>query len=210
MEIKTAYRVHTLEKLLPLKIPNNILSMSQLFNNYGLKNVKEYPANSLVVAFIPNFFGQLAGFGYTQANVYDTGNTARTIDFSTLIQIINSTAWSESSWGLVLGAGTSAVTLSDYHLSSLITHGSGTGQLFYNLTANYNSFPPITNSNTNYWSTLRPISNFDTSDLTVNEAGIVIRNTAFNFLIERTLLGSPYNFVAKSSAVFEYILKITV
>ena len=209
MEVKIQYIFHTLEKIPPQVLPRNIITLDQILNEYGRKSEKKFPANSLVVAFVPLLFQSLPAVGI--ANITDTGNTLRT--GTTAGYSACPTSAEVGLFGIFLGTGTIAVALADYKLNIPIAHGAGAGQLSYGAyatAANMLYFPAITNGSTNSWSLLRIISNLDTSNLEAKEAGLVIRHATFNFLVERTVLSPTYNFLAKTSVMVEYKASITV
>jgi hypothetical protein len=210
MIIEGTYKVHLLEKVLPKKIPKKINNIQKLFDTYGVrKNPIEFPANSLVVAFIPGVFCQLNNANI--ANVTDTANVLRTVVPTSICTIAASQAGgSEAAYGLVLGTGNTAVTLNDYKLGTVIAHGNGAGQLNYNIMNIAFYFPFKIVGSSAQWSILRPITNFSGNDIVVKEAGIYFRCNSYNFCIERTVLGTEYTFVKNTSVVMEYIVKVTV
>lgn len=208
MELKGTFRFHRLEKVLPKRIPKKINNIEKLFDAYGVKERSiEYPANSLVIQFVPIVFCCLNNA--TIANVKDITNTNRTVS-PTASNIMTSSAGSEDSRSIILGTGSTAVTLNDYALATRITHGLGAGQLYYNIMVSEMVFPFQIVGSSAYWSILKPISNFSGSDIDVYEAGVYMFNNAQTFMIERTVLSSPYSFIDNVSVVAEYIVKVTV
>lgn len=210
MIIEGTYKVHLLQKVLPKKIPKKINNIQKLFETYGVKgNPIEFLANSLVIAFVPGVFSQLNNTNI--ANVKDTANVLRTISPTSSCTIaLGQGGGSETAYGLVLGTGNTAVTLNDYALNTLIAHGSGAGQLYYNIMSNTFYFPFKVVDDTAQWSILRPITNFSDDDIVIKEAGIYFKSNSQNFCIERTVLGATYTFVKNTSVVMEYIVKVTV
>lgn len=204
MNITPAYKIHTLEKILPIVIPKNIITIDQLFNEYGIKKTEDRPANSLVCQFASLVF---QGTNNGTTSVKDTTNTSRSVGYSS-----STTAYGAASSyrGIILGTGDTAVTLSDYALGTRIDHGSAAGNLWYQETVGATSFLPVTSGSSNSWSILKPITNLDTSNLTVKEAAIYLQIGSYVHMIERTVLSPTYTFVAKSSVVMEYISTITI
>jgi hypothetical protein len=58
--------------------------------------------------------------------VKDTGNTLRTLMSNTL-NFIAGAAANDATYGIQVGTGNNAPTITDYVIQSLITHGSGAG-----------------------------------------------------------------------------------
>jgi len=89
----------------------------------------------------------------------------------------------DDSYGIVVGTGTKAPALDDYNLDAKITHGTGTGQLYYFATS-------ITLGN-GYVETTRSFQNLSGADITINEVGLVCVSIADGltsmFLITRSL-----------------------
>lgn len=159
-------------------------------DKYGNKTMeKQFKANSIVNAFIALLQAQfLAGLGST-ISVKDTGGTIRNIyngNQSYNAMHVNSPA-GDTSYGIVVGSGTNAVNINNYQLQTLITNGTGSGQLQYGATV-INSTFQIVGSDA-YFSFSRTITNNSGTDITVNEIGLIVNQyiNSYKFLIDRTL-----------------------
>ena len=86
-------------------------------------------------------------------------------------------------YGILVGNGTTSVTLDDYNLASKIAHGTGAGQLYYYEvdTRHY------TDSDRSYLEVYRLLVNKSESNVTVSEVGLVFR--------ERDASGAHYFFL---------------
>jgi len=95
----------------------------------------------------------------------------------------------DTRYGIVVGSGTTGVSLEDYKLASEISHGTGTGQLYYYKTDTSYS----TDADRSYLSVHRTFENKSTSNVTVSEVGlkfVIVGSGAryYYFLILRDLL----------------------
>jgi len=106
-------------------------------------------------------------------------------------------------YGILVGNGTTAVTLDDYNLASKIAHGTGAGQLHYYETNTRH----YTDSDRSYLEVSRRFYNESGGDITVSEVGLGFREIdasgpAFHFLILRDLVDpavtlDDYNLASK-------------
>ena len=86
--------------------------------------------------------------------------------------------------GVVVGSGSTVVTNDDYKLATIITHGSGSGQLFYDEI----TFPPIiTVGNTVTIPVKRVIQNTSSGAVTIQEIGLYVRGQS-TIMILRDIL----------------------
>jgi hypothetical protein len=75
-----------------------------------------------------------------------------------------------ATYGIVIGAGGTAVTINDYQLVSAIAHGTNPGQLYFSPVA----FDLLTWSATEaYFLCRRHFNNYSTGSVTVTESGLV-------------------------------------
>jgi len=111
--------------------------------------------------------------------------------------------------GIVAGTGSTAVTISDYALDTLITHGVGAGQLEYAAS----SFGSNTVAgSTSSFTASRVLTNSSGASITVNEIGIYMEfvdlTTQRYFCIARDLGGGA---VAHGETItIEYKISVTV
>lgn len=173
---------------------------------------KTFKANSLVNAFAgilcAGYSASLASAGIT---VQDTGGTNRNLYSSSAYQYGTprmDAGAGVTTYGIVVGSGSSAVTVSDYQLGTLIAHGTGAGQLTYGaveLPANFT----ISGSDA-YFRFSRTLTNGSGGNVTINEIGLYGRTfaTTWYFLIDRTL--STVVLADTDAKVITYEFKVTV
>jgi len=121
-------------------------------------------------------------FTMVNQNWKDVSGTQRSYVHTSIV--INPAAG--NAYGIVVGTGANAVTVSDYTLQTLIAHGTGSGQLYYS--ANYWSAPTLSGS-TYTTEGYRQIINLSGGDVTVNEVGIYGLNGGWYFLLARDTTG---------------------
>jgi hypothetical protein len=108
----------------------------------------------------------------------------------------------------VAGTGTNAVTMTDYALQTLITHGSGAGQLSYGATT---FGPPTTSGKTRYFEFQRSLMNNSGGDITVNEIGIYIYPTSqsYYYMFLRDVLSSGITLSNGQALTIRYRVSVT-
>jgi hypothetical protein len=168
-------------------------------------------ANSLVIYFIDKMYQFNA---FTSGSIKDTGNTVRTVygyqASGNNYALISAVAGSgDATIGIVVGTGTTAVTMTDYVLQTKINHGSGSGQLSYNA----QSFTaPSTVGSTRSYTIQRTWNNLSGADITINEVGIYISDKSsgvdYRFLLDRTL--STFTIPNSGGGTVTYTISITV
>jgi hypothetical protein len=92
----------------------------------------------------------------------------------------------DTTFGIVVGTGTSPVSMMDFRLASLIAHGVGAGKLVYGSVG----FTPIEIiGNMIRFQITRLLTNNSGADITVNEVGLIVRYglNDLRVLIDRTL-----------------------
>jgi hypothetical protein len=124
---------------------------------------------------------------------------------------VNATASSDA-YGVRVGSGSTSPTPSDYNLATLISNGSGSGQLQYGAT----TVEAVTiNGQTTSFRVIRTFSNSSGSTVTVREIGLsakILVSTAPSFdyvLIARDVLGSAVDVPNGSTLTVRYILSTT-
>lgn len=161
----------------------------------------EHEANSLVKAFLAHLLAHLSTS--TVASIPDTTNTSRSV--------ANSSSWSitgtsgAGTQGIVVGTGTTAVTLTDYNIQTAIVHGTGDGQLSYGGVTFDSSL--TTSGSTLYFNISRTFTNNSGSNITINEVGLITASTN-KFLLDRTLSTNTIN--NGNSSTCTYKISITV
>jgi hypothetical protein len=109
----------------------------------------------------------------------------------------------DATLGIIVGSGITSFNLNQNALASKIAHGSGAGQLNYNVTSiddlglNTVVSPPVYQIRIS-----RTFYNASSSAVTINEVGILARNKGddIRFLIVRDVLPTSYSVPAGGSA----------
>jgi hypothetical protein len=174
---------------------------------WRLEGIDERPANSLVKQFMQLMKVQLSDVSITSL-IKDTSNTNRTVAVVADNFNINA-GLGIVTFGILVGTGTNAVTISDYVLQTPIAHGNSAGQLYYNAVAFDNADVTVSGSDC-YYDCKRFIENNSGGDINIKEIGVVCIGAAssYKFLIDRTLYDK--NITNGTGARFIYRFKISV
>lgn len=165
---------------------------------------KIIPAKSFVKNLINSLYCSMAQTGL--AGCLDTGGVSRTISATNLNDLILHTGVaSDSSLGIVVGTGSTAVTVSDTKLQTQITHGVGAGQLQY---GGQSWLSPVTVGSDRYYEISRTFTNGSGADITVNEIGIYFSANGFKFCMERTI--NSFVVTNGGAKTVTYRIKVTV
>lgn len=165
-----------------------------------LELYKKIPIDSYLRQFIDLQRIDLADTG---ANVRDTNNTLRAVTVA-----VNKPATAPAAnhnYGLEVGTGTNAVTISDYALQTKIATGSGAGQLNYQATT-VNAV--IVAGSQAYFTVTRNFNNNSGNTITVQEAGLALLISTWCFLIIRDLTGAIDVLNTKTLAA-QYTIQVT-
>jgi hypothetical protein len=114
--------------------------------------------------------------------------------------------------GIIVGSGTTAVSLDDYSLASQIPNGTGAGQLVYGS----NSITTIDQTLSNLWfyRISRTFTNQSTTPITITEVGLVGNvydaDTLVPCLMARDLLPSPITLNPNDATVIRYTIKLQI
>jgi hypothetical protein len=139
-------------------------------------------AQTLLTAFYKVLYAQMSYF--SSVSIMDTTGTTRSIIADNANFNIKA-ASGDASFGIVVGTSTTPVSITDYRLGALISHGTGAGQLLYGAVA-VTSIEVI-GSMARFYVT-RLLTNNSGADITVNEVGLVERGYANHpILLDRTL-----------------------
>jgi hypothetical protein len=173
-------------------------------------------------SFLANFMYLLNGAFQrtTNANVIDTGNTARTVGGwqNNGTQLgwnycggipLNQPLYGVSAYGIQVGSNATAVVITDYKLNTQIAHGVGAGELKYGAQAYLSNLSSGTNR---FVRISRPFYNDSGGDVTIREIGLVMTpeasyGGAYNVLIARDLTGDVVVSTTNATVV-EISLKI--
>jgi hypothetical protein len=160
-------------------------------------------ANTLIAAFLGLFSNQTT---QTTLTLKDTNGTNRSNTSSgNSFRLLASAGQTTS--GIVLGTGSTPVSISDYQLETKINHGNNTGELDYS----FMIFPEIyILSGSSYYTTARrTFLNNSGSLITVNELGLYCGgSSAFLYCYDRTL--ETFNIPDAEGKVITYKFEIEV
>jgi hypothetical protein len=142
-------------------------------------------------------------------NVIDVTNTSRVL-------IITSTAGyykfsvfapdNTSTYGIVVGTGTTTPTNSDYKLETQIAHGTASGQLDYG--AHSRTESKVVGSNVDFVIS-RTFYNGSGASITVKEIGIYCQSESYYFCLVRDVI-TPIDVANTQTLTVQYTLRTTV
>jgi len=166
---------------------------------------------------VSNFYGYKGAGGNVQFVETSSSTGMTTIEnFMTMLDGAN-----DSSYGIVVGTGTSPPTPNDYTMESEIPNGTGTGQLVY---GSHSVSPPggttssptllTPSGNTTSFSVSRTFQNQSGASITVSEVGIFIMQYAqsgniITVLITHDLLSSPITIPNGGVMAITYTISVT-
>ena len=160
--------------------------MHSFLNNF-LKAIEAFARGANVT--VTNTAGGSATFAYAGSRSVTTGGES--------VVAMNCMAGdNDASFGIVVGTGTTPVTLAQYALASQIPHGTGAGQLDYNASnaeiigLDTSVSPPVYR-----FRIIRTFTNSSGGSITINEVGLVAYHKVtaiFTFMIARDVLPQPY------------------
>ena len=106
-----------------------------------------------------------------QWGFFDVGGTERHISNFNFSQSSMKAPEEDDSYGIIVGTGTTPVSLEDYNLASKISHGTGSGQLSYGACSPYG----ISSDTQADVGLQRSFDNNSGADITINEIGMVLK-----------------------------------
>jgi len=120
------------------------------------------------------------------------------------------------SFGILVGSGTTAFSLTQFSLATKISNGTGSGQMSYGISSvtdlgvNTSVSPPVYQIQI-----VRAFSNLTSSAITINEVGLEAKNywaatVNVNFLIARDILSTSYSVPPNGSATVAITIGVTV
>jgi hypothetical protein len=121
----------------------------------------------------------------------------------------------DDSFGIIVGSGTTPVSTSNYNLASMISHGTGSGQLDYDT----HSPVPSYASTSSYIEISRVFVNKSGADVVVREVGLVYRNywkdvggvrVDQKILMARDVLPTPITVKNLGSLTVRYRVSLTL
>jgi len=173
---------------------------------------RRYRSRSFVINFLNGIFANLSGQLITIINTSGGSYNAQSVD-----SIIVTDSSNDNSYGIQIGTGTTAPSITDTRLSQLITNGTGVGQMQYGAVS---VTGPVTNTtnNTGYITITRTFTNNSGASITVSEVGLVAfsgRYYASNavqsnqvYLIIHDLLPTPITVPNGSSLSISYEIQV--
>jgi len=108
----------------------------------------------------------------------------------------------DSSYGIIVGSGTTPVSPDDYKLENQIAHGTADGQLYYGDT---DVLDVVVQENKIIQGLQRQFTNQGAVDVEINEIGVVVKTTENNYkvLIIRDVLDTPVTIPSGGTVVIQ-------
>ena len=144
---------------------------------------KEYEGKSFLGRFLECINVQLM---YIRSDISKTDGIMATVSPHTDNMRLNA-GTGASTWGIQVGTGTAAVAHSDVALQTLITHGTGAGQLQYSATT---FGATVATATTSEFTITRNFANGSGADITVFEIGAVYLMRSTHHLIARDVISA--------------------
>lgn len=159
---------------------------------------------------VENFIKWLypAMFGCGQVNMTDITGTSRAITWFATTRCQVNAPEGNTNYGIRVGTGTNAVTISDYALQTAIAHGNAAGQLYHEAV----TFGiPTTSGKTRYFEFWRSFANNSGGDITVNEIGLYIYPTSqsYYYMYLRDVLSSGVTLNNGQALTVKYRITVT-
>jgi hypothetical protein len=168
---------------------------------------RRYRSRSFVANFLRTIFTNLSGQSVNNVN---TSGGSYSTNFRDDITVVDGS--NDSTYGILIGSGTSAPTIIDDNLSQVISNGASIGQMQYGAVSVTGA---VTNTSTNsgYITVTRTFTNNSGSSITVSEVGLVAwsgNNFGSNqfYLIIHDLLPSPITVPNGSSLSISYEIQV--
>ena len=182
-------------------------------------------------SFVGNFFKFLyAQYGYNNPNVGVSDNavwvnaysenTPKTVDnedanFYARVATSIVAGSGITTLGIVVGSGTTPVTINDYSLVSQIPHGTAVGQIVYAAMSGTSVTPLNTTlGNDWYYRITRQFTNSSSSVITINEVGLIANfmttSGALPCLVARDVLPTPIILNPNDHTTIQYTIRLTI
>jgi hypothetical protein len=204
------------------KLPKAVIEYEVRDKNGKLLSKGRFPAKSWVGNIVCFLSDLLKGgttsststslyYATTRTDLVDTVNTAR--GFS-IVSGVGSTLFGAEGGvgdvgaGIVVGSGDTPVNLGQYALASLITHGTGSGQLSYGTT----TVETLTKDTAWYFRVIRTFTNNSGGSVTVKEIGLYVRLWLrespyyYSCMFARDVLPAPVTVPNGSTLTVRYII----
>ena len=170
------------------------------------------PSHSFVIGFLEHIYGEFIDLTVA---IEDTSNTSKSVCFPSggpyPRQDVDASA-NYSTYGIVVGSGSTAVTANDYALATRIAHGTGAGQLQY---GSHSFTSPVVAVGNVDMIVSRTFTNGSGGDVTVREIGIYCRSyeqgiSYLYFCIVRDVLPSAITLTSGQTLTIQYTFRTTV
>jgi hypothetical protein len=161
--------------------------------------------NAIYGVFI-NFTPTGSTFGAGYLTSKDITNTARNRVFGTAFGMVGPV--NTSTYGIIVGRGSTAESFEQYSLATIITHGTGANQLSYTA---QNATTVAYTSGTKTWdaSLVRIMNNNSAGTITVTESCLTDYNGNSGLLMMcRDILASPVDVLAAGQLTVTYTVSI--
>lgn len=116
-------------------------------------------------------------------------------------------ASTNTNYGVIVGTGTTAPTISDYSVETKIAHGTSSGQLQYSATS---VGAPTTDATTSTLVVTRLFTNASGGSIDINECGLVVRSNDDYVLIIRDIISPAITVADAEELTLNYKIKATV
>jgi len=167
-----------------------------------LERILKKPADSLIRQFVDTIRCEWEGTSTT--TIKDTGGFSRSESYTQYFR--TNAAAADVNFGILVGTGTNAVTISDFQLQTKIANGTGSGQLLYQATVI--SAVTVVGSDA-YITVSRNFNNNSGASITIQEVGLAVRSgLGYYYQISRDLTGGHEVLDGKTYAA-QYTLKVT-
>lgn len=150
--------------------------------------------------------------GPTATGATATANTIQDVTGSSIPNLSFNGAAADQYLGIVVGTGTTAVTISDNSLETIINHGIGAGQLSYGAVSFTD--PAVSGATARYVAT-RTFTNNSGGSITVNESGVYANglystpNSYFKYCIIRDIIAGGVAVADGKVLTVQYTIGVT-
>jgi hypothetical protein len=150
----------------------------------------------------------------TRSDLMDIGGSARpvTLTTSSNIYLGGCAPAGDVSAGIVVGSSDTPVSLGQYSLGALISHGTGSGQLSYGATV----VDSLTKNSIWYFRIIRTFTNYSGATVTVREIGLYVRLGIaispyyYSCMLARDVPTSPISVPNGSTLTIRYIVSHSI
>lgn len=169
-------------------------------DQYGrLTESRVFPAESYVIGMLDTFYSGAA------KNVTDTGGTSRSLPVTPSIDGTGPLA--TATRGIVVGTGTTAVTVGDTKLQTQVLEGAA-ANLIHHILEEFTT--PATSGSTRSFKATRLFLNDSGSDIVINEVGYYMLTSGWNFCLARDIVSPGITVVNLGSLTVRYTIGVTV